>query len=97
MLHILVATSTWLDLAKRRDGQRWIVALRVLSHQRHVVPIVPKLVIDEFKQNRDGIETSMTSSIAQHFMQIKQDLSDFGGEQNGDQSADQTLTSDATK
>jgi len=84
MLHILVDTSTWLDLAKRRDGQRWIVALRVLSHQKHVALIAPRVVIDEFERNRDRIETSMTSSIAQRFMQIKQDLSDYGGEQNAE-------------
>ena len=33
MLHLLIDTSTWLDVSKRRDGQRWIVALRVLIHQ----------------------------------------------------------------
>ncbi|QCT85490.1 hypothetical protein C0205_12630 (plasmid) [Micrococcus luteus] len=47
MLHLLVDTSTWLDLSKRRDGQRWIVALRVLVHQGEVELIVPPLVIDE--------------------------------------------------
>ncbi|MGB9223425.1 hypothetical protein [Mycobacterium sp.] len=30
VLHLLIDTSTWLDLAKRRDGQRVIVALRQL-------------------------------------------------------------------
>ena len=32
-------TSTWLDLAKRRDGLRWIVALRVLIHHGEVTYI----------------------------------------------------------
>jgi hypothetical protein len=36
VLHLLVDTSTWLDLSKRRDGQRWLVALRVLIHQGEV-------------------------------------------------------------
>jgi hypothetical protein len=79
MLHLLVDTSTWIDLAKRRDGQRWIVALRVLIHQRKVELIVPPLVIDEFERNRDRIEMSMTASVAQRFKLIRQDLADYGG------------------
>ncbi|RBY84914.1 PIN domain-containing protein [Blastococcus sp. TF02A-30] len=79
MLHLLVDTSTWLDLCKRRDGQRWIVALRVLVHQGQVELLVPRLVIDEFERNRDRVETSMTASIAQRFKFIKQDLDDYGG------------------
>ncbi|MDT4946682.1 MAG: hypothetical protein QOH14_3415, partial [Pseudonocardiales bacterium] len=33
MLRLLIDTSTLLDLAKRRDGQKWIVSLRVFAHQ----------------------------------------------------------------
>jgi hypothetical protein len=84
MLHLLIDTTTWLDLAKRRDGQRWIVALRILSHQAQVELIVPSIVIDEFQRNRDRVETSMTSSVAQRFKLIKQDVSDYGGEENAD-------------
>ena len=79
MLHLLVDTSTWLDLSKRRDGQRWIVALRLLVHQRHVVLLVPDLVIEEFERNRERIESAMTASVAQRFKLIKQDLEDYGG------------------
>jgi hypothetical protein len=79
MLHLLVDTSTWLDLCKRRDGQRWIVALRLLAHQGDVELLVPRLVIDEFERNRDRVKMSMTASIAQRFKLIKQDLDDFGG------------------
>ena len=82
MLHLLVDTSTWLDLSKRRDGQRWIVALRVLIHQGEVELLVPALVIDEFERNRERIETSMTASVAQRFKLIKQDLDEYGGEDN---------------
>jgi len=79
MLHLLVDTSTWLDLSKRRDGQRWIAALRVLAHQGKVELLVPRLVVDEFERNRERIETSMTASIAQRFRLIKRDLDDYGG------------------
>lgn len=79
MLHLLVDTSTWLDLSKRRDGQRWIVALRVLVLQEQVELLVPSLVIEEYERNRQRVEASMTTSVAQRFKLIRQDLDDFGG------------------
>lgn len=79
VLHLLVDTSTWLDLSKRRDGQRWIVALRVLVHQGKLELLVPAVVVDEFERNRDRVETSMTATVAQRFKLMKQDLGDYGG------------------
>lgn len=64
MLHLLVDTSTCLNLAQRRDGQRWIVALRVLVHQREVKLLVPPVVIEEFDRNEARVQAAMTSSIA---------------------------------
>lgn len=82
MLRLLIDTSTWLDLSKRRDGQRWIVALRVLVHQGDIELLVPELVIDEFERNRDRIETSMTANVASRFKLIRQDLDEYGGVDN---------------
>src|SRR5680860_1158984 len=64
VLHLLVDTSTWLDLAKRRDGQRWIVAMRLLMHQGDLQLLVPDVVIDEFERNRDRVDTTMTTTVA---------------------------------
>ena len=80
VLHLLIDTSTWLDMARRRDGQRWIVAIRVLVLQSKVRLLVPSLIIEEFERNRERIEASMTASIAQRFKQIRQDLQEYGGE-----------------
>jgi len=79
VLHLLVDTSTWLDLAKRRDGQRWIVAMRLLMHQGDLQLLVPDVVIDEFERNRDRVDTTMTTTVAQRFKLMKQDLGDYGG------------------
>lgn len=76
---MLVDTSTWLDLAKRRDGQRWIVAMRLLVHQADLQLLVPDVVINEFKRNRERVETTMTATVAQRFKLMKQDLGDYGG------------------
>jgi hypothetical protein len=77
-------TSTWLDLAKRRDGQKWIVAVRVLAHQGKLELLVPSLIIDEFERNRASIEQSMTSSVTERFRRLKRDLDDYGGENQQD-------------
>ena len=50
MIHLLVDTSVWLDLAKRRDSQKWIVAVRVLMFQKKLELLVPAVVLDEFEQ-----------------------------------------------
>lgn len=79
VLRLLVDTSSWLDLARRRDGQKWIVALRVLAHQGDVALYAPAVVLNEFERNRARIEASMTSSVGERFRQIKRDLDDYGG------------------
>lgn len=80
MLHLLVDTSTWLDLARRRDGQRWVVALRVLIHQGEVKLLVPRVIIEEFDRNEARVQAMMTSSIASRFKQIRQDLLTYGSD-----------------
>lgn len=79
MLHLLVDRSTWLDLSKRCDGQKWIVAIRVLVHQGEIELLVPSVVVDEFERNRERVETPMTASVAERFKLIRQDLGDYGG------------------
>ena len=78
MLNLLLDTSTWLDLAQRRDGQRWIVALRVLIHQEEVTLLVPAVIIEEFDRNQERLRATMTASIASRFRQIRQDLVRYG-------------------
>lgn len=80
MLHLLIDTSTYLDLAKRRDGQRWIVALRVLIQQGQVKLLVPRVVIEEFDRNEARVQTAMTSSIASRFKEIRHDLVTYGSD-----------------
>lgn len=80
MLHLLVDTSTWLDLAKRRDGQKWIVALRLLVLWKRLELLVPWLVVDEFERNRPHVEASMTSSVAERFRLLRADLDEYGGD-----------------
>lgn len=74
MLHLLVDTSVWLDLAKRRDGQKLIHALGQLMQDGEVELLVPAVVVVEFERNRERIEQSMTTSVADRFKLLRRDL-----------------------
>jgi hypothetical protein len=82
MLHLLVDTSVWLDLAERRDGQRWIVPLRVLLFQKKLKLLVPALIIDEFDRNRPRREDVLTRSVVDRLRQFRRDLRNFAGERD---------------
>jgi PIN domain len=78
VLHLLIDTSTWLDLAKRRDGQRLIVPLHTFTYEGRVDLLVPQVVIDEFDRNRAEVEKSMTKSLTEQFKQVRQALAAYG-------------------
>jgi hypothetical protein len=80
MLRLLIDTSVWLDLAKHRDGQRWIVPLRLLVFQGKLELLVPSLVIDEFERNRPRAEAAVTANVLERFRLLRRDLHEYGGE-----------------
>ena len=82
MLHLLIDTSVWLDLAERRDGQQWIVPLRVLLFQEKLELMVPALVIYEFDCNRARREDALTKSVVDRLRQFRRDLRSFVGERD---------------
>lgn len=81
MLRLLIDTSVWLDLAKRRDGQRWIVPLRVFKFQGKLELLIPSVVIDEFERNRPRAEAAVTASVLDRFRKLRTDLHEFGGDE----------------
>lgn len=74
MLNLFVDTSTWLDLAARRDGQKWIVALRQFITQGDLRLLVPQVVIEEFERNRPRAEQAMTTRVADRFRLLRTDI-----------------------
>lgn len=80
VLRLLVDTSVWLDLARRRDGQKWIVPIRLLVHQKRLDLLVPSVLVEEFGRNRKRIEDSMSMSVAERFRLLRRNIVDFGGE-----------------
>ena len=82
MLRLLIDTSIWLDLATSRDGQKWIVPLRVLAFQKKLELLVPAVVIEEFDRNRPRLETAVTTSIIDRLRQLRRELRDYAGDRN---------------
>ncbi|MGW8982429.1 PIN domain-containing protein [Streptomyces parvus] len=78
MLRLLIDTSVWLDIARRRDGQQIIVPIRVLSFQGKLDLLVPFIILDEFERNRPRAEAAATDSVRERFRLLKQDLKEYG-------------------
>ena len=81
VLRLLIDTSVWLNIAKRRDGQQIIVPLRVLLHQKKLEILVPTLILDEFERNRPRAEAATSKSIRERFRLLRQDLQDYGDDE----------------
>lgn len=78
MIRVLLDTPIWLDIAKRRDGQRWVVSLRVFASQGGLEILAPQIVLDEFTRNRPRIEASVSAAVSERFRQIRRDLHEYG-------------------
>lgn len=82
MLRFLIDTSAWLDMATRRDGQKWIVPLRVLMFHDKLELLVPAVVIEEFDHNRPRLEAAVTTSVLDRLRQLRRELREFAGDQS---------------
>ena len=82
MLRLLIDTSTWLDMATRREGQKWIVPLRVLKFQGKVELLVPALIIEEFDRNRPRSESAVTTSVLERLRQLRRELREYAGDKH---------------
>ena len=81
MLRLLIDTSVWLDIAQRRDGQKWIVPMRVFIHQNYMQLLVPELISDEFERNRPRAEDAMTTKVRDRFRPLYNDLDAYASDE----------------
>jgi hypothetical protein len=82
VLRLLIDTSVWLDMATRRDGQKWIVPLRVLKSQGRLELLVPALIIEEFDRNRPRSEAAVTTSVLDRLRQLRRELRENAGDKH---------------
>jgi PIN domain len=78
VLYLLVDTSVWLDLSKDVNGQKLIVAVRVLAHERRITLLVPQIVLDEFERSRDRVEADMTRGLSATFRRVRDEVEQYG-------------------
>jgi hypothetical protein len=75
----LIDTSVWFDLAERRDGQKWIVPLRVLKSQGKLDLLAPLVVVEEFNRNRPRSESAVTTRVLGRLRQLRRELREYVG------------------
>ena len=78
VIHMLVDTCVWLDLAKQADGGKMVAILWELCDKGRVELIVPQVVLDEFERNRDRVQETMTRSVNARFREVRKAIDEHG-------------------
>lgn len=72
MFRILVDTCVWLDLARDSRQHPVLGVVEQMIREKMISLIVPRLVIDEFRRNRERIERESAKSLGTHFKLVKE-------------------------
>ena len=80
MFKLLVDTCAWLDLAKDPRQIPVLGVVEELTKQGVMGLIVPRIVLDEFKRNRDRIAIDSEKSLASHFKLVREAVGKVGGD-----------------
>ena len=78
MLHLLVDTCVWLDLAKDYREQPVISALEDLIAAGQIKLIVPQVVLDEFSRNKGRVVEDARRGLQSHFRLVREAVNRFG-------------------
>lgn len=89
MLHLLIDTCVWLDMAKDHRQQATLLCLEQLVKDESVSLLLPEQVIDEFSRNRDRIIRQNQQSLSSVFKRVKETVNLFGDEAHRQNTLDQ--------
>src|SRR5437868_4644755 len=78
VIHILVDTCVWLDLARQADGGKMVAILRELCDRGRIELLVPQVVMDEFERNRERVQEAMTRSVSAKFREVRKAIDEHG-------------------
>jgi hypothetical protein len=78
MFKLLIDTCVWLDVAKDHQQQATLGVLEELVRQGEVSLIVPRVVLDEFAQNKTRITLEGQRSLSSALKRAKQAVEQFG-------------------
>jgi hypothetical protein len=77
---MLIDTCVWLDLAKDQKQAPVLGVLEEMVRLGMVTLIVPRVVLDEFRRNRDRIAKESAKSLSAHFRLVKDAVGKIGGD-----------------
>ena len=80
MFNVLIDTCVWLDLAKDQRRASVLGVVEEMIKQKLVAVIVPRVVLDEFRRNRQRIIAESTKNLSSHFRLVKDAVGTIGGD-----------------
>src|SRR5258705_5455639 len=80
MLHILVDTCVWLDIAKDYRHHPTLTALEQLVKEAEVSLILRRQSVEEFARNKDRVIKESGKSLSSTFKRVKEAINQFGHE-----------------
>jgi PIN domain len=80
MFKMLIDTCVWLDLAKDPRQTPVLGVIEEMVKLGMVTLIVPRVVLDEFRRNRERIAKESAKSLSAHFRLVKDAVGKIGGD-----------------
>jgi hypothetical protein len=80
MFKALIDTCVWLDLAKDRRQAPLLDLIDEMIRLGMLVLIVPRIVLEEFKSNKERIAQESSKSLSAHFRLVREAVNKVGGE-----------------
>jgi len=80
MFRMLIDTCVWLDLAKDPKQAPVLGVVEEMVKRGMISLIVPRLVLDEFRRNRERIAKESAKSLSTHFRLVKEAVGKIGGD-----------------
>jgi hypothetical protein len=81
MFHVLIDTSVWLKLAEDHKLTPLLQVVSGLVSLKRIQLIVPRLVIDEFKRNRERVTKTASRSFTSQVNEVRKAINKVGGDQ----------------
>jgi hypothetical protein len=80
MFKALIDTCVWLDLAKDRRQAPLLDLIDEMIRLEMLGLIVPRIVIEEFKNNKERVAQESSKNLSAHFRLVREAVSKVGGE-----------------
>jgi hypothetical protein len=80
MFKMLIDTCVWLDLAKDQKQVAVLGVVEELVRLGKVTLIVPRIVVEEFRRNRERVAKEGAKSLTAHFRVVKDAVGRIGGD-----------------